>query len=206
MYGYPREDALPGGPYCLTGADSGQTGYLYSDLDHQEHAGLDYAPGTGFKVSGDTGLKYLVMYTHYPILSNLTGGMTGEAAIRVKVSQGTPLKRVGLLRLGNTGLLAPRSVTSLTGSAVWWDPIPIHLFVYSVHTHSRGIGTLVWKEDSDGRKSVITDRDPHDQRWYPTDTDVEQGDKLGFKCVYNNTEDAVIEVKYESPSMQICDH
>lgn len=81
----------------------------------------------------------------------------------------------------------------MTGSTVWRDQLPIHLFSYTVHTHDKGTGVTVWKTDS-ADKTVIVDQDPHDQRWYPMHASIHIGDRL-IMSAGSIIHDFVVEVK-----------
>lgn len=100
------------------------------------------------------------------------------------------MKEAGFMSLLVKGWLEANSVSSVR--AYYRFPVTTHLLSTYIHTHKYGIDTMVWKEEEDGKRSVIVHTDP--RSYDPNHADLFREnvtlspiERMGIMCTYNNT-------------------
>ena len=163
-------------------------------------------PGSGFRVAGRTGVKFLSFCVHYHGHEKMmTGG--AEVGVQFTVTQQTTmlfsvareganfgLRAAGILWLEKrSGSLKHDAVSSVSVSMPITDPIVVHPLAVLIHMHDRGIGAKVWSTDVTGGQQKITSVKSHDRIDFVAgvlDSDkllIHQNKTLTLQCTFNNT-------------------
>ena len=187
---FAYEPELPNGTIC----ESDELP-MFASFDNNEHnIGLRLPDGFGFKTGGDTGYNYVVMATHYPEVRRLENGRTGLSELTLRLvpgHQNRETKRVGLFNLSAWGFIPPRSVTSMNGSYVYDQSVPMTPIAILAHTHSRGLDFEFWLTSEDGKKFLVWKQDPNRDMFFHIPPHplpaIRDGQTLTLRCVFNNT-------------------
>merc|ERR1712117_254291 len=111
-------------PVCGPGSQS-QIIYAWA----MDAPGLQLPEGVGFRVGGDTSIKYLVLQVHYASTDYIDAA--GDDS--------------GVILLGTGGSAPAHSTTFFETSCDIEDPRTIHPFAFRTHTHSLGKVVSGWK-------------------------------------------------------------
>ena len=120
-------------PVCGPGSQS-QIIYAWA----MDAPGLQLPEGVGFRVGGDTNIKYLVLQVHYASTDYIDADGDDSGVILQYTEQQQP-KTAGVLLLGTGGSAPAHSTTFFETSCDIEDPRTIHPFAFRTHTHSLGI-------------------------------------------------------------------
>ncbi|XP_034245258.1 peptidylglycine alpha-hydroxylating monooxygenase [Thrips palmi] len=157
---------------------------------------LKLPPEVGFKVGGDSDIKYLVLQVHYAHIDRFKDGSTDDSGIILHYTQ-RPLPRLaGVVLLGTGGRIAPHSVEHMETSCEVKEHKVIHPFAYRTHTHSLGkvVSGYRVRRDEQGQDhwTELGRRDPlTPQMFYPVTNNVtvRHGDRLAARCTMDNPRD-----------------
>ncbi|VDK72736.1 unnamed protein product [Litomosoides sigmodontis] len=150
----------------------------------------------GFKVGGNTGIRYLVLQVHYnkPVGHDFSG-VSIESTIE-------PLsKRASTLLMVSGGKLPARKRESFETACVVDEDIEIHPFAFRTHTHGHGEMVSGWvvRQDEYGQDNweLIGERNPLFPQMFQAinkNITIQQGEVIAARCVLNNKEDREITV------------
>ena len=124
-------------PVCGPGSQS-QIIYAWA----MDAPGLQLPEGVGFRVGGDTSIKYLVLQVHYASTDYIDAAGDDSGVILQYTEQQQP-KTAGVLLLGTGGSAPAHSTTFFETSCDIEDPRTIHPFAFRTHTHSLGELTTI---------------------------------------------------------------
>lgn len=155
---------------------------------------LTLPEGVGFKVGGDSEIRYLVLQVHYAHVDKFLNGATDNSGIVLTMLPSyTNLvtKRAGVLLLGTAGSIPAHHVEHMESSCRIDEPLVVHPFAFRTHTHKLGTAVSGWKIDSNGNWILIGRHDPQlPQMFYPVEDQsltFTGGDMLTARCTMNNT-------------------
>lgn len=169
------------GPVC---ADGAQIIYAWA----HEAPELNLPEGVGFKVGGDTSIRYLVVQVHYmhPMENPDYSGVTLHSTTD-KMS-----KRAGILLMLTGGKLPRRSQENFETACVIDENVELHPFAFRTHAHKHS-KVISGYRIRDKKWTLIGKKDPQlPQMFYPTDTPnltVKKGDIVAARCTMKNDED-----------------
>lgn len=145
--------------------------------------------GVGFKVGGNTKIKYLVLQVHYAHVNQFRDGKTDNSGIILHYTKRPLDKLAGVILLGTGGIIKPLATTHMEALCTLTENKTIHPFAYRAHTHSLGrvVAGYRVREDENGIDdwTLLGKRDPlTPQMFYPVEnTDpIRKGDKLVARC------------------------
>jgi len=154
---------------------------------------LGLPQGVGFKVGGNTAIKYLVLQVHYmhktvdPDFSGITIESTDQ-----KMS-----KTAATMLMVTSGGIAAHTKEHFETACVVDEDVEMHPFAFRTHTHKHGKMVSGWKvtESDDGTDSwkLIGKMDPmKPQMFYPVEDKnviLRKGDIIAARCAMENDED-----------------
>lgn len=139
----------------------------------------------GFKIGGNSPIKYLVLQVHYAHIDVFKDGSTDDSGIFLHYTSRPHKKLAGVLLLGTAGSIPPKSTEYMETSCTLNENKTIYPIAYRTHTHSLGkvVSGYVIKPDNEwvelGKRDPLTP-----QMFYPVHnkTPVTFGDKLAARC------------------------
>uniref|UniRef100_A0A0R3RRA3 peptidylglycine monooxygenase n=1 Tax=Elaeophora elaphi TaxID=1147741 RepID=A0A0R3RRA3_9BILA len=151
-----------------------------------------YLPeGVGFKVGGDTGIRYLILQVHYK--TQLGPDYSG---VRIESTTEPQPKRASTLLMVTGGILPAKKRETFEAACIVDEDIEIHPFAFRTHTHRHGelVSGWVVRQNEYGHDTweLIGERNPLlPQMFQRVDNNItiRQGDVLAARCVLNNKED-----------------
>lgn len=187
-----RDPGQESHPVCAPGSAS-QIIFAWA-MDAPE---LELPPGVGFRVGGDSSIKYLVLQVHYASTDYIDAAGDDSGVILRYTEQELP-KTAGVLLMGTGGSAPAHSTTYFETSCDIEDSRVIHPFAFRTHTHSLGKVVSGWKVDRSDTWTLIGKRDPQKpQMFYPiTDSGLTltQGDRVAARCTMVNHRDRITAV------------
>jgi len=152
---------------------------------------LHLPEGVGFRVGGDSSIKYLVLQVHYGHLDHIP--VSGDdSGVFLEYTETEQPKTAGVLLLGTGGFALPHSTTYFETSCEIEDPRTMHPFAFRTHTHSLGKVVSGWRVRNRRDWELIGKRDPQQpQMFYPVSKDIQilQGDTVAARCTMVNDRD-----------------
>ncbi|CAL7934678.1 unnamed protein product [Xylocopa violacea] len=148
--------------------------------------------GVGFKVGKDSPIKYLVLQVHYAHIGQFKDGRTDDSGVFLHYTLRPLNKLAGVLLLGTSGVIPPRSTTYMETACTIRENKTIHPFAYRTHTHSLGKVVSGYLVKPDYTWTELGKRDPlTPQMFYPINNKVtaSQGDRIAARCTMHNTRD-----------------
>ncbi|XP_026293326.2 peptidylglycine alpha-hydroxylating monooxygenase [Frankliniella occidentalis] len=157
---------------------------------------LSLPEDVGFKVGGDSDIKYLVLQVHYAHIDKFKDGSTDDSGIFLHYTQ-RPLPRLaGVVLLGTGGRIAPHAEEHMETSCEMREHKVVHPFAYRTHTHALGKVVSGYRVRSDRHGedhwTLLGKRDPlTPQMFYPVlnNVTIQYGDKLAARCTMESTRD-----------------
>ncbi|KZC09096.1 Peptidylglycine alpha-hydroxylating monooxygenase [Dufourea novaeangliae] len=149
--------------------------------------------GVGFKVGGDSPIKYLVLQVHYAHIDVFKDGRTDDSGVFLYYTLRPLNKLAGVLLLGSSGEIAPRSTTYMETACMIKENKTIHPIAYRTHTHSLGKVVSGYLVKSDYTWTELGKRDPlTPQMFYPIHNKVSAGlgDQIAARCTMQSTRDS----------------
>jgi peptidylglycine monooxygenase len=160
---------------------------------------LHLPPGVGFKVGGDTDIKWLVLQVHYKDVTPFVAPNNGSDHSGVTlVTSSTPQpKRAGVYLMGTGGEILPHSVTYMETACGYTEPFVMHPFAFRTHAHTHGRVVSGYRI-RDGEWLEIGRMSPQKPQMFYNVTNpgmtVKSGDVLAARCTMVNDEDRTIRV------------
>ncbi|XP_014479768.1 PREDICTED: peptidylglycine alpha-hydroxylating monooxygenase [Dinoponera quadriceps] len=153
---------------------------------------LDLPEGVGFKVGGDSPIKYLVLQVHYAHIDHFKDGSTDDSGVFLHYTTHPLNKLAGVILLGTGGVIPPRKTVHMESSCLITENKTIYPFAYRTHTHSLGkvVSGYVVKPNDEwielGKRDPLTP-----QMFYPVTNrvPVTYGDILAARCTMESTRD-----------------
>ncbi|XP_012147443.1 peptidylglycine-alpha-hydroxylating monooxygenase [Megachile rotundata] len=148
--------------------------------------------GVGFKVGGDSPIKYLVLQVHYAHIDLFKDGRTDDSGVFLHYTLNPLNKLAGVLLLGTSGVIPPRSTTYMETACTLKENKTIHPFAYRTHTHSLGKVVSGYLVKPDYTWIELGKRDPlTPQMFYRVHNEVSagQGDRIAARCTMRSTRD-----------------
>ena len=173
---------------------------MYTNLDNDEEGQhLSFPPGTGVPVGDGTGIRYLVLNTHYPDLKRLDHGFTGFSEMRMTLVQGeVSEKKAGFITARIFSKLDPMSLSQVEASFPIPAPITMYPYAAMMHTHMSSRQAFLYKVSREGKETLLTKRDPRYNIHYDdlthANVSLSLGDRVKFGCSFNNSLDTEMEV------------
>jgi len=188
-----QEPGLGSHPVCAKGA---QVIYAWA----MDAPALQLPEGVGFRVGGNTNIKYLVLQVHYASTDNIDPSGDDSGVFLQYTEQEQP-KTAGILLMGTGGSAPPHSTTYFETACQITDPRTIHPFAFRTHTHSLGKVVSGWKVQNmiefDSWK-LIGKKDPQKpQMFYPVadpSLSLTKGDTVAARCTMVNDRDRTTHV------------
>ncbi|XP_018055398.1 PREDICTED: peptidylglycine alpha-hydroxylating monooxygenase [Atta colombica] len=153
---------------------------------------LDLPEGVGFKVGGDSPIKYIVLQVHYAHIDRFKDGRTDDSGVFLHYTTQTMDKLAGVILLGTSGVIPPRSTVHMESSCPIIEKKTIYPFAYRTHTHSLGKVVSGYVVKPNDKWIELGKRDPlTPQMFYPVTNKVSitYGDKLAARCTMQSTRD-----------------
>lgn len=148
--------------------------------------------GVGFKVGGDSTIKYLVLQVHYSHVDRFRDGRTDDSGVFLRYTTQSLNKLAGVLLLGTSGVIPPRGTTYMETACMLKENKTIHPIAYRTHTHSLGKVVSGYLVTPDFNWIELGKRDPlTPQMFYPVHSDIsaKQGDRIAARCTMLSTRD-----------------
>uniref|UniRef100_F1L4N0 peptidylglycine monooxygenase n=1 Tax=Ascaris suum TaxID=6253 RepID=F1L4N0_ASCSU len=147
--------------------------------------------GVGFKVGGESDIKYLVLQVHY--MKKLGPDYSGVA---IESTVEPMEKTASTLLMVTGGVLPPNKKETFETACIVDEDVEMHPFALRPHTHRHGVSVAAWvvREQPDGtdKWQLIGERDPLlPQMFQPvndTSIVIRQGDMVASRCVMVNKE------------------
>ena len=172
--------------------------YFDSGTDARKEA-LSFPEGVGVPIGAGTPFASLVLAVHYPSKDQLENGWTGSSGIDVTMTTRKLVKSAGFLHVYNWGYIGAHSVGEIEGFFRLTQPIRMHILKIVSHTHALGQESSVWKwSKARGQRSLLFSADPAVDHYYkdvPSNSFLDDGDKLLFRCRIRNDDDHDLLVK-----------
>ncbi|CAK9830409.1 Peptidylglycine alpha-hydroxylating monooxygenase [Anthophora retusa] len=149
--------------------------------------------GVGFKVGGDSPIKYLVLQVHYGHVEQFKDGRTDDSGVFLHYTLRPLNKLAGVLLLGTSGIIPPRRTTYMETACMIKENKTIHPIAYRTHTHSLGKVVSGYLVKPDYTWIELGKRDPlTPQMFYPIHNKVSatQGDQIAARCTMSSTRDS----------------
>ncbi|KAK9304995.1 hypothetical protein QLX08_003727 [Tetragonisca angustula] len=149
--------------------------------------------GVGFKVGGDSPIKYLVLQVHYAHAAKFQDGRTDDSGVFLYYTLQPLNKLAGVLLLGTSGVIPPHSTTYMETACTIKENKTIHPIAYRTHTHSLGKVVSGYLVKPDYTWIELGKRDPlTPQMFYPVHNKVtaSQGDQIAARCTMHSTRDS----------------
>ncbi|KAK1126235.1 hypothetical protein K0M31_004868 [Melipona bicolor] len=146
--------------------------------------------GVGFKVGGDSPIKYLVLQVHYAHVARFQDGRTDDSGVFLYYTLRPLNKLAGVLLLGTSGVIPPHSTTYMETACTIKENKTIHPIAYRTHTHSLGKVVSGYLVKPDYTWIELGKRDPlTPQMFYPVYNKVtaSQGDRIAARCTMHST-------------------
>lgn len=153
----------------------------------------------GFKVGGDSDIKYLVLQVHYKNVDNFLPPKNEKDSSGVTLlTTSTPMPRsAGVYLLGTGGSIPPKSVEYMETACELREDIVMHPFAFRTHAHTHGEVTAGYRI-RDGKWTEIGRMSPHKPQMFYNVTspgiEVRQGDILAARCTMKNDESRTIQI------------
>lgn len=150
---------------------------------------LDLPTDVGFKVGGDSLIKYLVLQVHYAHIDKFRGGQTDDSGVNLFYTETKMPKLAGVILLGTGGMIRKFSTEYMeTACPITEDKI-VHPFAFRTHTHQLGkvvSGFRVRNDSGENHWTLLGKKDPLlPEMFYPvvdTDITIKKGDILAARC------------------------
>lgn len=186
--------------------DDDQISYGELQYQHQGAAGefssLSLPSGTGARVGGKTGPRYVVFGIHYPRRSwTADGTHSGNSFVDVTLVRNSPPRRlVSSFSILVNGFVAANSIGSVTGSFTLRNETEIQLLLLYPHAHLIGTEIRIAIERKNGSRSEVLVTDPQiDKGIYlisgRESAVMRKGDRFTIQCTYNNTRHKTLRVE-----------
>lgn len=174
------------GPTCASGA---QIVYAWA----RDAPPLKLPEGVGFKIGGDSGIRYLVLQVHY---ADTTAFLTKKrktdmSGIVLSVLPGdTPLvkRRAGIYLLGTGGMIRAHTTEHFETACRMDEQITLYPFAFRTHTHALGKAVTGYVVRN-GKWINIGKHNPLEpQMFYPANKGIKivKGDVLAARCTMYN--------------------
>nr|XP_022331883.1 probable peptidylglycine alpha-hydroxylating monooxygenase 1 isoform X2 [Crassostrea virginica] len=153
----------------------------------------------GFKVGGDSDIKYLVLQVHYKNVDSFLPPKNGKDSSGVTLlTTSTPMPRAaGVYLLGTGGSIPPKSVEYMETACEINEDIVMHPFAFRTHAHTHGEVTAGYRI-RDGKWTEIGRMSPHKPQMFynvtSPDIEVRRGDILAARCTMKNDESRTIQI------------
>ncbi|XP_046827439.1 peptidylglycine alpha-hydroxylating monooxygenase [Vespa crabro] len=153
---------------------------------------LNLPEGVGFKVGGDSPIKYIVLQVHYAHIDHFKDGSTDDSGVFLHYILHPLNKLAGVLLLGTGGVIPPRSTEYMETACVLKENKTIYPIAYRTHSHSLGrviSGYVIkpnWKWIELGKRDPLTP-----QMFYPVKNNVSitTHDQIAARCTMQNMRD-----------------
>ncbi|KAF7389065.1 hypothetical protein HZH66_010202 [Vespula vulgaris] len=99
---------------------------------------LNLPEGVGFKVGGDSPIKYIVLQVHYAHIDRFKDGSTDDSGVFLHYILHPLNKLAGVLLLGTGGSIPPRSTEYMETACILKENKTIYPIAYRTHSHSLG--------------------------------------------------------------------
>lgn len=174
------------GPTCASGA---QIVYAWA----RDAPALKLPEGVGFKIGGNSGIRYLVLQVHYAdTTSFLTKkSKTDMSGIVLNILPGdTPLvkRRAGIYLLGTGGMIRSHTTEHFETACRMDEQITLYPFAFRTHTHKLGKAVTGYVVRN-GKWMNIGKHSPLEpQMFYPAKKGIKviKGDVLAARCTMYN--------------------
>lgn len=158
---------------------------------------IELPAGVGFKLSGNSGINYLVLQVHYGNTDPFRAepSMTDDSGIVLNTVFGPNhgiTKQAGIYLLLSNGYVPVGFSTHSMECRMNEDKV-IHPFRFRTHTHKLGLKVGAYKRPAENpmQQVLIGEHDPQKpQMFYPvedTSITIGRGDRVYAYCDYNNT-------------------
>lgn len=160
---------------------------------------LHLPAGVGFKVGGDTDIKWLVLQVHYKDVSSFLppNNETDKSGVVLTTTEQPQPKRAGVYLMGTDGVIPAHSTTYMETACSYNEPVVMHPFAYRTHAHTHGRVNAGYRI-RDGKWMEIGRMSPQKPQMFYNVTHpgmtVQQGDVLAARCTMVNNEDEAIKV------------
>jgi len=144
--------------------------------------------GVGFRVSGDTGINYLVIQLHYA--KRFPDGVTDNSGVTLDITNTRPPQQAGYIVIGTWGSIPPHQPAyHMESACVYHRNYTIYPIGYRTHAHNLGVVTSGYRVRG-GQWEQIGRMSPQlPQTFYPVSTpgmEVRPGDLLAGRCTMNS--------------------
>ncbi|CAG5119523.1 unnamed protein product [Candidula unifasciata] len=144
--------------------------------------------GVGLRVSGDTGINYLVVQLHYA--KAFPPGVTDNSGYTLEMTNSRPPQQVGYLVLGNWGVIPPQKYEFYLDS---FCEFPLNDTVYPIayrtHSHNLGVVTSGYRIRAGLWVEIGRNSPQLPQAFYKVSNpgmNIRPGDVLASRCVMNS--------------------
>lgn len=180
-------------PICA--AESSRIVYAWA-MDAPE---LKLPPGVGFKVGGDTDIKWLVLQVHYKDVTPFVAPNNGSdhSGVTLITSSSPQPKRAGVYLMGTGGEIPPHSVTYMETACEYTEPFVMHPFAFRTHAHVHGRVVSGYRIRDDEWLEIGRMSPQKPQMFYNVSNPgmtVKSGDVLAARCTMVNDEDRTVKV------------
>jgi len=151
---------------------------------------LDLPQGVGFRVGGQSDVKYLVLQVHYHHVDMIPES-GDDSGVELLLSPHPQPRTAGVLLLGTGGYAPAESTTYFETSCQMEDDRIMHPFAFRVHTHGLGKVVSGWRVREGKDWQLLGKKSPQvAQMFYPLEdnsTTIRPGDVVAARCTMVNT-------------------
>ncbi|BFZ07859.1 hypothetical protein BsWGS_10898 [Bradybaena similaris] len=150
--------------------------------------GMDLPKGTGTRISGSTGINYVVLEIHYA--KAFAPGETDKSGITLELTYNRPPQQVGYLTLGAYGTIPPQT-SGHRLDTVYNFPLhyTIYPFGFKTHSHHLGVVTSGYRIRNGTWLKIGKMSPQRPQTFYKVSSpgmDIRRGDVLAARCVMDS--------------------
>ncbi|XP_041361780.1 peptidylglycine alpha-hydroxylating monooxygenase-like [Gigantopelta aegis] len=142
----------------------------------------------GFRVSGSTGINYMVLQLHY--VNVFKPGQTDNSGVTLRMTYTPQPKQAGFYVLGNMGFIPPQIPEFHMESACYYKNLyPIYPIGYRTHSHNLGVVTSGYRIRNEVWTEIGRMSPQLPETFYNTSNpgiDIRNGDILACRCTMNS--------------------
>ncbi|CAN7939868.1 unnamed protein product, partial [Ixodes hexagonus] len=183
-------DMYRSGPTCAWGT---QTIYAWA----RDAPALSLPKGVGFKIGGNSGVRFLVLQVHYADTTAFLGGTKRDnSGILLTVVPGSTKsvkRRAGVYLLGTAGMIPAKQKVKMEVACRMKEKITLHPFAFRTHTHVLGkaVSGYVIKNGKWINIGKHNPLEPQASMFYPANKGITvvKGDILAARCTMKSFRD-----------------
>uniref|UniRef100_A0A1B0GC47 peptidylglycine monooxygenase n=1 Tax=Glossina morsitans morsitans TaxID=37546 RepID=A0A1B0GC47_GLOMM len=162
---------------------------------------LELPEGVGFRVGGNSPIKYIVLQVHYAHIEKFKDGSSDDSGVFLHYTEKPLTKLAGVLLMGTAGMIPPMSTEHMETACEIRENKTIQPFAYRTHTHNLGKIVAGYRVRPDVRGvqhwTQLGKRNPlTPQMFYPIESKdpIVRGDIIAARCTMKSNRTRITEV------------